>query len=55
MPSIIHPGYPSQNDAITFRVDVANVYDAYPAVAPRPALHWRRYAGAAVGAWKVEV
>ena len=53
MPSIIHPGYPSQNDAITFRVDVANVYDAYPAVAPRPALHWRHYQGASAGAWQV--
>ena len=53
MPSIIHPGYPSQNDDISFRVDVASVYDDYPAVAFRPVLHWRRYNGATPGAWQV--
>lgn len=52
MPSIIHPGYPSQSDDITFRVDVESVYDAYPAVSFRPLLHWRRYAGATPGAWQ---
>ena len=53
MPSIIHPGYPSQHDDITFRVDVASVYEDYPAVAFRPELHWRRYNGATPGAWQV--
>ena len=52
MPSIIHPGYPSQNDPVTFRVDVANVYDEYPAVNFRPILHWRRVFGSVAQAWK---
>ena len=52
VPSIIHPGYPSQHDDITFRVNIANVYDDYPAVAYRPVLRWRRYTGAKAGTWR---
>lgn len=49
--SIVHPGYPSKDDDITFRVDVANVYDSYPAVDVKPTLHWRRMFGSVAQEW----
>ena len=52
MPSIIHPGYPSQHDDITIRADVVSAYEDYPAATFRPVLHWRRYTGAVPGAWR---
>ena len=51
MPSIIHPGYPSQNDDITFRATVRNFYDGYPAMNIRPVLRWRRVFGSVPQPW----
>ena len=52
LPSIIHPGYPSKNDDITFSANVANVYSDYPAVNPRVTLHWRRVFGSVNQPWQ---
>lgn len=52
LPSIIHPGYPSKNDDITFSANVANVYEDYPAVNPRVTLHWRRVFGSVNQPWQ---
>ena len=45
IPSIIHPGYPSQNDDITFQVNVTNVHERYQAQNYQPTLLWRRVFG----------
>ena len=52
IPSIIHPGYPSKSDPVTFSATVANVYDAYPAVNPSVTMHHRRVSGSVAGAWE---
>ena len=53
IPSIIHPGYPSRNDAVTFHVDVTNVYEKCPASNFKPLLHTRRVFGSVPQDWEV--
>lgn len=45
------PGYPSILDPITFRIDVANKHEAFPASNITPKLIWRQEGGA----WKTSV
>ena len=53
IPSIIHPGYPSKNDDVTFAAHVENVYTDYPAVNSKVTLHWRRVFGSVAQAWNL--